>query len=310
MSPNGAILPQSPGRKPWVNYCNTFIEPLQGRHFQYVRQMPALLVPLLRSSICFCLRFLRVSYRALPSFHPGLCRSAALTGLIVGLFVVSPGFHIGLCPHFTLGFAGVSFLQGSLSDWLCFPRVSYRALPSFHPGLCGGVALAGLFVVLAVFPQGFISGFALILPWALQECRPCRALCRIGCVSPGFHIGLRPHFTLGYAGVSPLQGSLSDWAFAVLCRGIVFVKCVWVCKWIVAFGHVFVFDCDCIVCGIDCCGRAMSPNGAILLQSPGRKPWVNHWNTFIEPLQGRHFLRPLQNAVSSCSSIGWLWRCC
>ena len=28
--------------------------------------------------------------------------------------------------------------------------------------------------------------------------------------------------------------------------------------------------------GIDCCVRAMSPNGAILLQSPGRKPWVNH----------------------------------
>ena len=65
---------------------------------------------------------------------------------------------------------------------------------------------------------------------------------------PGFHIGLRPYSTLGYAGVSPFQGSLSDWAFGVLCRGIVFVKCVWVCKWIVAF--VFLFDCDCMVCGI------------------------------------------------------------
>ena len=128
------------------------------------------------------------------------------------LFIcVSPGFHIGLCPYFTLGFAGVSPLQGSLSDWLCFPRVLYRALPLFHPGLCRSVALAGLFVGLAVFPQGFISGFALIPPWALQECRPCRALCRIGCVSPGFHIGLCPHSTLGFAGVSPLQGSLSDW---------------------------------------------------------------------------------------------------
>ena len=194
------------------------------------------------------LRFPRVSYRALPSFHPGLCRSAALTGLIVGLFVVSPGFHIGLCPHFTLGFAGVSSLQGSLSDWLCFPRVSYRALPSFHPGLCRSAALSGLFVGLSAFPQGFISGFALISPWAMREYRLFRALFRIGCVSPGFHIGLCPHFTLGYAGVPPFQGSSSDWACGVLCRGIVFVKCVWVCKWIVAF--VFLFDCDCMVCGI------------------------------------------------------------
>ena len=59
-------------------------------------------------------------------------------------------------------------------------------------------------------------------------------------MSPGFHIGLHPHFTLGFVGVSPLQGSLSDWAFAVLCRGIVFVKCVWVCKWIVAFVFLYL----------------------------------------------------------------------
>ena len=105
-------------------------------------------------------------------------------------------------------------------------------------------------LLLSVFTQGFISGFALIPPWAMQEYRPCRAHCRIGCVYPGFHIGLCPYFTLGFAGVPPFQGSLSDWAFAVFCRGIVFVKCVWVCKWIGAFGRVFVFDCDCIVCGI------------------------------------------------------------
>ena len=30
-------------------------------------------------------------------------------------------------------------------------------------------------LLLSVFPQGFISGFALIPPWAMQECRPCRA---------------------------------------------------------------------------------------------------------------------------------------
>ena len=94
---------------------------------------------------------------------------------------ISPGFHIGLCPHSTLGFARVSPLQGSL------------------------------------------YAFA---------------------VSPGVHIGLCPHFTLGFAGVSSFQDSLSYWAFAVLCRGIVFVKCVWVCKWIVAFVRVF---CICLI---------------------------------------------------------------
>ena len=81
-------------------------------------------------------------------------------------------------------------------------------------------------------------------------------------MSPGFHIGLRPHFTLGFAGVSPLQGSLSDWAFAVLCRGIVFVKCVWVCKWIVAFVFLYLIDCDVVLGGgLIWCGRAMSPVG-------------------------------------------------
>ena len=44
-------------------------------------------MPLLRSSICFYLCIPRVPYRALPSFRPGLCRSAALTGLIVVLDV-------------------------------------------------------------------------------------------------------------------------------------------------------------------------------------------------------------------------------
>ena len=98
----------------------------------------------------FCLCFPMVSFRALPSFHPGLCGSAALSGLIARF-----------C--------------------LCVPRVPYRALPSFHPGLCGGVAL---------------KGFSL------------------------------------------------DWVFAVLRRGIVFVKCVWVCKWVVAFVRVF---CICLI---------------------------------------------------------------
>ena len=107
-----------------------------------------------------------------------------------------------------------------------------------------------------MFPQGFISGFALISPWALQECRPCRALCRIGrlrcCV-------------------------------VVLCSLNVF-GCV------NGLLRSFVYLFDCIVCGIDCCGRAMSPKGAILLHSPGRKPWVNYIVT--------HLLSPVGAAQS------------
>ena len=34
---------------------------------------------------------------------------------------------------------------------------------------------------------------------------------------------------------------------------------------------------------------AESPTKAILLQSPGRKPWVNRRNTFIEPCKGGTF---------------------
>ena len=35
-------------------------------------------------------------------------------------------------------------------------------------------------LLLSACPQGSISGFALISPWALRGCRPYRALCRIG----------------------------------------------------------------------------------------------------------------------------------
>ena len=73
-SPARAILLQSPGRKPWVNRRNTFIEPQRGGTTP--RQMLSPKVPLLRSSIRSCPCLPRVAFRALPSFHPGLCRSA------------------------------------------------------------------------------------------------------------------------------------------------------------------------------------------------------------------------------------------
>ena len=51
-SPTKAILLQSPGRKPWVNRRNTFIEPCKGGTTP--RQTLAPKVPLLRSSYFLC----------------------------------------------------------------------------------------------------------------------------------------------------------------------------------------------------------------------------------------------------------------
>ena len=43
-----------------------------------------------------------------------------------------------------------------------------------------------------------------------------------------------------------------------------------------AYAHTYI-DFDVIV---------DEPFRAVLLHSPGRKPWVNYWNTFIEPQRG------------------------
>ena len=84
MSPARAILLHSPGRKPWVNYWNTFIEPQRGgtsetkdKCSRYSAAPTELLF------LCTCLP--RVSFRALPSLHPGLCRSGVPTALIMHL---------------------------------------------------------------------------------------------------------------------------------------------------------------------------------------------------------------------------------
>ena len=102
----------------------------------------------------FCLRVPRVPYRALPSFHPGLCGSAALAGLFVGLGVCGVVCGIVFVVFIPLGHLFV-WLSAALAGLFSFfylrvPRVSYRALPSFHPGLCRSVALAGLIVGLGV----------------------------------------------------------------------------------------------------------------------------------------------------------------
>ena len=88
MSPVRAILLHSPGRKPWVNCFHTFIEPHRGGTFP-TNANPRMQIhkPNARcecrsyGALNFCAPYLpRVSYRALPSFHPGLCRSVALKG--------------------------------------------------------------------------------------------------------------------------------------------------------------------------------------------------------------------------------------
>ena len=78
MSPFRAILLQSPGRKPWVSCYNTFVEPPKGRHNP------------------------TINTRA---------ESAAPEGAQSTSIRVYPGFHFGLCPHYTLGFAGVPCLK-------------------------------------------------------------------------------------------------------------------------------------------------------------------------------------------------------
>ena len=82
--PFRAILLHSPGRKPWVIIVNTFIEPQRGGTSE-------------------------------PINSDARAVRAAPTELLILLFAVYPGFHFGLCPHYTLGFAGVSPLQGLFS---------------------------------------------------------------------------------------------------------------------------------------------------------------------------------------------------
>ena len=102
--------------------------------------------------------FPRVSYRALPSFHPGLCRSTALSGLFAFFHLRFPRVLYRALPSFHPGLCGSVALTGLFAFfYLRVPRVPYRALPSFHPGLCRSVALAGLIVGLGVCGVVFVK---------------------------------------------------------------------------------------------------------------------------------------------------------
>ena len=56
----------------------------------------------------------------------------------IGFVPLRFGIRWGICS------LGSAALAGLIARFCCFPRVSYRALPSFHPGLCRSAALAGL----------------------------------------------------------------------------------------------------------------------------------------------------------------------
>ena len=74
----------SPGRKPWVSHLYTFIEPQRGGTTlskTNARAESAAPTELLFFFPCVP----RVSYRTLPSFHPGLCRSVVPMALVMRL---------------------------------------------------------------------------------------------------------------------------------------------------------------------------------------------------------------------------------
>ena len=133
MSPARATLLHSPGHKPWGIIVNILIEPLQGRHYSRQRQMLAPKVPLLRSSFCFYLRVPRVSFRALPSFHPGLCRSVVPTALVISLnfdTVTLDASLVCICHvHFGLLNRDHCIIRHSLHYFLHSAPVIYKSPP-------------------------------------------------------------------------------------------------------------------------------------------------------------------------------------
>ena len=169
-------------------------------------------------------------------------------GFISGLALIPPWALQECRPYRALFILLSVCTQGFISGFALIPPWAMQECRPYR----------ALFILLSVCTQGSISGFALIPPWALQECRPCRAHCRIGRL-----------------------------------RCCVVVLCslnVLGCVNGLLRSFVYLFDFDCMGCGIgDClgridwCGRAMSPKGAILLHSPGRKPWVRYVKTYFEP---------------------------
>ena len=119
MSPARATLPHSPGRKPWVNCFHTFIEPHRGG------TNSAHLVCVVAVRI-FCV----VMYLSVGAFAcVGKCRSFGAQSAFICVY---PGLHFGLCPHSTLGYAGVSCLRHSELAWMLIitQRVPHNTMVS------------------------------------------------------------------------------------------------------------------------------------------------------------------------------------
>ena len=103
MSPVRAILLHSPGRKPWVRHWYTFFEPRRGG----TNRAHLDCVVAVRDFASSCIY---------PLGHLLTWVSVAPKGAHFTFICRYPGFHIGLCPHSTLGFAGVSCLKALIRE--------------------------------------------------------------------------------------------------------------------------------------------------------------------------------------------------
>ena len=126
-SPNGAILLHSPGRKPWVNRSPHLLSPVGAA--QSLSKCPntravSAAPKGAHSSFGACVP--RVSFRALPSFHPGLCWSVVPTALIIRLDFDT--LALGLLA--ALPYNGV--IQTATTNWRIVLKISYFAPKHRH----------------------------------------------------------------------------------------------------------------------------------------------------------------------------------
>ena len=123
-------------------------------------------------------------YRRAPTGRYSCIAQGASPGLCIETHLLSP-FRGGTSAQVLGGCCVVLYLSVEAFACLCkcrsygalyfvvryLPRVSYRASPSFHPGLCRSAALAGLFYdntkIYAVCRTHFSLGF---VSWKERSC--------------------------------------------------------------------------------------------------------------------------------------------
>ena len=150
-----------------------------------------------RTHLCICVyllkRVCRIHFIAVVIEEPRRGRYSCIAqgaspGLIIGIHLLSP------------------FRGGTSARVLGVVVMLYCIYPLGHLRAWVSAAPTELNPLLSAFPQGFISGFALISPWALQECRPFRALCRIVCGFPRVSYRALPSFYPGLCRSTALTG--------------------------------------------------------------------------------------------------------